>query len=162
MSSNQSTEVYDFMRWCLYGKRHQFFSVDFFSSCIQTNDNHSSKKSCFCPEIHFFSVKFEKEIYKSLDTKDEPCSLPFFLSIFFHSLFLVYLTFRYLLFYFSFSLFIHFVILIFLPLSLLFYFVLSAPSPPLFLSFSLSNLRHEIPRSTYNSIRIRQVGTSVS
>lgn len=133
MSSNQSTEVYDFMRWCLYGKRHQFFSADFFSSCIQTNDNHSSKKSCFCPEIHFFSVKFEKEIYKSLDTKDEPCSP--ILSLYFLSFtFLVYLTFCSLLFYFSFSLCIHFVILIFLPLSLLFYFVLSAPSPPLFFS----------------------------
>lgn len=145
MSSNQSTEVYDFMRWCLYGKRHQFFSADFFSSCIQTNDNHSSKKSCFCPEIHFFFLSSSRKRFINHWILKMNHVHPFFLSIFFHSLFLVYLTFRYLLFYFSFSLFIHFVILIFLPLSLLFYFVLSAPSPPLFLSFSLSNLRHEIP-----------------
>lgn len=86
MSSNQSTEVYDFMRWCLYGKRHQFFSADFFPSCIQTNDNHSSKKSCFCPEIHFFLSSSRKRFINHWILKMNNVH-PFFLSIFFHSLF---------------------------------------------------------------------------
>lgn len=133
MSSNQSTEVYDFMRWCLYGKRHQFFSADFFHHAYKPTTTILVKNLVFVQRFTFFLSSSRKRFINHWILKMNHVH-PFFLSIFFHSLFLVYLTFRYLLFYFSFSLFIHFVILIFLPLSLLFYFVLSAPSPPLFFS----------------------------
>lgn len=86
MSSNQSTEVYDFMRWCLYGKRHQFFSADFFHHAYKPTTTILVKNLVFVQRFTFFLSSSRKRFINHWILKMNNVH-PFFLSIFFHSLF---------------------------------------------------------------------------